>query len=414
MRKERRQSQDGSRPPFLDSMEDPARQLKRAEALRTAPVYGAESLDDSPRRFSIYRTIDLPQREETTTLSASSKTSNRAKRDADAVKRAERSRSFTASRPKPVDHAKDPPPTYQPYRGLQEDRHGRRPSAPSHAFDVIPARRRSSVRTVTLIKEACVQEIQSHQSEGHQSDPSSRYGVHSFKESVTTTHHDTRRTLKKSQVRDDGIQASKITPMVLLFVFQSSNRATVAASTHSSASTGELPPIIQRPREIHTLKEKENTSTLAAKTTSSTRKYMRRWSISEVEPSKDEKTEQRDGKRTLDKSMSLTCRGPRGYTCYLCGRQFGSASLAIHVRQCRQLWEDQEALKQRKRDRRRVPTPPPELDDPLPTERDAIDAFNAKMLDIYEKRSMMACPHCGRTFMCDHRSQTIDIPDVLV
>ena len=199
----RRRSQDGSKPPFLHSMEDPARLLKRAEALRTAPVYGAESLDDSPRRFSIYHTIDLPQREKPTTM-ASSKTLHPVKRDADAVKRAERSRSFTGSRPLPVDHSKDPPlPKYKPYHSCQEEnRHGRRPAAPSPTVDMIPARRRSSVRTVTLIKEACVQEIPSRQPEVHKSDPSGRrHGVHSFKESVTATHHDSHRTLKKSQVR---------------------------------------------------------------------------------------------------------------------------------------------------------------------------------------------------------------------
>lgn len=93
-----------------------------------------------------------------------------------------------------------------------------------------------------------------------------------------------------------------------------------------------------------------------------------------------------------------TCKGPVAYHCYLCGRQFGSASLMIHVRQCRQLWEDREALKPKKQDRRMPPPSPKELDEPLPTDAAGIASFNDIMVDIWESKSLMSCPYCARTF----------------
>ncbi|KAK9848940.1 hypothetical protein WJX84_004493 [Apatococcus fuscideae] len=137
---------------------------------------------------------------------------------------------------------------------------------------------------------------------------------------------------------------------------------------------------------------------------------------------------------------------PRGYTCYLCGQQYGSNSLKIHIPQCQEMWVKKEEWKP-KRERRPVPPPPPELDADLPTnatmvdqfnatmsdywnkekrekveaaklpserrpiplepaelEHDLptsaadVDAFNARMFDYYNNRSLVGCPNCGRTF----------------
>ncbi len=55
-----------------------------------------------------------------------------------------------------------------------------------------------------------------------------------------------------------------------------------------------------------------------------------------------------------------------------------------------------EANKDRK-ERREPPAPPPELDQPLPSAPDDIDAFNQRMSDIYNGVSLMKCTHCGRT-----------------
>ncbi len=47
--------------------------------------------------------------------------------------------------------------------------------------------------------------------------------------------------------------------------------------------------------------------------------------------------------------------------------------------------------------RREPPAPPPELDEPLPTAPDDVDAFNQRMSDLFNGVSLMKCQHCGRT-----------------
>eukprot|EP00210_Caulerpa_lentillifera_P002406 g2307.t1 len=102
-----------------------------------------------------------------------------------------------------------------------------------------------------------------------------------------------------------------------------------------------------------------------------------------------------------EKLKSSTPRAPVAYHCYLCGRQFGSASLIIHVRQCRRLWEDRESLKPKKQDRRVPPAIPKELDEPLPSDPEAIASFNQTMIAIWESQSLISCPNCARTFTCE-------------
>ena len=51
---------------------------------------------------------------------------------------------------------------------------------------------------------------------------------------------------------------------------------------------------------------------------------------------------------------------PRALMCYICGREFGTHSLSIHIKSCIKKWEDQENLKP-KRDRRPVPSAPNSL-----------------------------------------------------
>jgi hypothetical protein len=90
---------------------------------------------------------------------------------------------------------------------------------------------------------------------------------------------------------------------------------------------------------------------------------------------------------------------PRAYVCYLCGQQYGSASLLIHVPACYKKWLQVEANKDRK-ERREPPPPPAELDQPLPTAPEDIDVFNQRMSDIFNGVSLMKCAHCGRTMRC--------------
>ena len=64
---------------------------------------------------------------------------------------------------------------------------------------------------------------------------------------------------------------------------------------------------------------------------------------------------------------------PLAYCCYLCGAQFGSQSLRIHIAKCQEKWENKESGKP-PRERRAVPPPPPELDaNELPTSAEGIE-----------------------------------------
>jgi len=50
-------------------------------------------------------------------------------------------------------------------------------------------------------------------------------------------------------------------------------------------------------------------------------------------------------------------RRPPGVVCYICGREYGTASIEIHVKSCKKSWEAQEAQKPR-RERRPLPPEP--------------------------------------------------------
>ena len=64
---------------------------------------------------------------------------------------------------------------------------------------------------------------------------------------------------------------------------------------------------------------------------------------------------------------------PKAYCCYLCGAQFGSQSLFIHIAKCEDKWTKKEAEKP-KRERRPVPPPPSELESgEVPSAPGAID-----------------------------------------
>jgi hypothetical protein len=52
---------------------------------------------------------------------------------------------------------------------------------------------------------------------------------------------------------------------------------------------------------------------------------------------------------------------PVGVTCFICGREFGKASIAIHIPQCEKKW-DMEQLKLPKKQRRPCPEKPQEYE----------------------------------------------------
>jgi len=86
---------------------------------------------------------------------------------------------------------------------------------------------------------------------------------------------------------------------------------------------------------------------------------------------------------------------PKMHVCYICGRQFGSTSLAIHEKSCLKKWEI-ENEQQEPHLRRRPPVKP----DPSLKGQAASDA-------AYESYTahMVPCEICGRTFSGVDRMQ---------
>lgn len=81
--------------------------------------------------------------------------------------------------------------------------------------------------------------------------------------------------------------------------------------------------------------------------------------------------------------MNATKR-PKAYCCYLCGAQFGSQSLFIHIANCEAKWQKKEAEKP-KRERRTLPLPPAELESgELPTAANAIDGALAAGCECHQ------------------------------
>jgi len=85
-------------------------------------------------------------------------------------------------------------------------------------------------------------------------------------------------------------------------------------------------------------------------------------------------------------------RRPVGLMCYICGRQFGTASLGIHQKKCKQQYIAHENTK------------PPGKRRPLPPAPEEMGgggggvAQNAAAFETFNAHSLEACENCGRTF----------------
>ena len=84
-------------------------------------------------------------------------------------------------------------------------------------------------------------------------------------------------------------------------------------------------------------------------------------------------------------------------SCYLCGRDFGSRSIAIHVPNCAKKWEDEQ---------RKVPKslrqPPPRAPDNLDRvmegklEGEELRQFNMDAVKMWNEAVLVTCQHCKR------------------
>lgn len=90
---------------------------------------------------------------------------------------------------------------------------------------------------------------------------------------------------------------------------------------------------------------------------------------------------------------------PKTLVCYICGREYGTTSLEIHLKACKKKWEiEQEQLPKHKR--RPVPEPPKNFDDILAGKVSNQD-YNDEAFKDYNEKALVPCPNCARTFLPD-------------
>lgn len=87
--------------------------------------------------------------------------------------------------------------------------------------------------------------------------------------------------------------------------------------------------------------------------------------------------------------------GPNPYTkiCHICGRQFGSQSIAIHQKQCAEKFRQNQAHLPKSQ---RLPLPKAPTIDPKSAKTDNDAAF-----ETYLEHSRKECPNCSRKFAID-------------
>jgi len=99
---------------------------------------------------------------------------------------------------------------------------------------------------------------------------------------------------------------------------------------------------------------------------------------------------------------------PRGLICPLCGREYGTASLQIHMKSCRQKFElqQQDLPKNMRRSADKIIAAYEQNQAMMNAFASGsggynIDAMNDQAFDTYNKEALVPCSNCGRTFLPD-------------
>ena len=99
---------------------------------------------------------------------------------------------------------------------------------------------------------------------------------------------------------------------------------------------------------------------------------------------------------------------PRGLICPLCGREYGTASLQIHMKSCRQKFElQQQDLPKHMRKNPDKIIAAYEQNQAMMNSLSGsgrgynFDAMNDQAFETYNKEALVPCENCGRTFLPD-------------
>ena len=86
--------------------------------------------------------------------------------------------------------------------------------------------------------------------------------------------------------------------------------------------------------------------------------------------------------------------------CYICGREYGSKSLEIHLKACKKKW-DLEQEKKPAHQRKPCPQEPQGFASTIEKAKDGTfdQAYNNAAFENYNNKALDKCTGCGRTFL---------------
>lgn len=96
----------------------------------------------------------------------------------------------------------------------------------------------------------------------------------------------------------------------------------------------------------------------------------------------------------------LNAKRPAAIICHICGRQYGTASIAIHVKSCTKKFEEEESKKP-KNLRRPVPTTTVSYETLSNLSPAQLEQHNEMAFKNYNDTVLQRCENCGRTFLPD-------------
>ena len=100
-------------------------------------------------------------------------------------------------------------------------------------------------------------------------------------------------------------------------------------------------------------------------------------------------------------------------TCYICGRDFGTRSIGIHVPKCREKWEAQQE-KLPSSERRDLPRQPENFQRILSGEVSGKELMkiNQKAAEDYKNEVLEPCSNCGRYY--NNKTRSVSANDMFV
>ena len=86
---------------------------------------------------------------------------------------------------------------------------------------------------------------------------------------------------------------------------------------------------------------------------------------------------------------------PMGIMCYICGSEYFSKSISIHIEKCKEKWTLEESKKP-KNERRKMPEPPKKFDELVASGGKASrDEYNDEAFKEYNEKALVPCDGCG-------------------